>query len=109
MTSRFKPVGYRVKVRPEKVEEVSKGGIIVATGETKKLEQAAQVRGTVLEVSPVAYLEYIEKGLEPWCKVGDVVLYQKHAGMRVLGDDGKPRDDELLLNDTDITAVRVDE
>jgi chaperonin GroES len=106
---KVKPVGYRILVRPDPVEEVSKGGIIISVGEQKKMEQAAQVRGTVLALGELAYQESREKGYEPWCKVGDKVTYQKWAGMRIPDREGNLRDDLLLLNDTDVTSVITEE
>jgi co-chaperonin GroES (HSP10) len=94
------PVGYRVLVEPDKVEEVSKGGIIVTTT-NKKLEQQAQVKGTVIALGTECWRE----SKAPWCKVGDKVLYQKHVGMRIPGLDGNMLDNYLLLNDEDITAI----
>lgn len=94
------PLGERILIKPEPIEEISKGGIVVTVGDNKKSEQAAQVRGTVLALGAQAYREYDE----PWCKVGDTILYQKYSGMRVPGDDGKLRDDLLILNDLDITG-----
>lgn len=104
MMKRIRPVGYRVLVQPEKVEETSKGGIIIAS-DVIRAEQNAMTQGKVLEVSPIAYLEFREKGFKPFCKEGDVILYQRYSGMRPIGDDGKPRDDLLILNDMDVVGV----
>lgn len=98
------PVGHRVLIKPDAVEEVSKGGIIVTTESTKRLEQSAQVIGTVVDLGKEAFFEYVEKGFEPWCKVGDRVTYQKYSGMKL---PNLP--DVLLLNDMDITGVVIEE
>lgn len=94
------PAGHRVLIEPEKVKETV-GKIVVVTPDAKKQEQLAQVRGKVIAIGKDAFREFNE----PWCKVGDTVLYQRHAGMRIPGEDGQFRDDMLLLNDLDITAV----
>lgn len=99
------PVGHRVLVQPDPVEEKSASGIVLAVGDTKKLEQNSQVIGTVLEIGEGAYKEFDS----PWCKVGDRVLYQRYAGMKVPDGKGKYRDDLLVLNDLDITAVVLEE
>lgn len=101
---KVKPAGHRVLIKPDKVEEVTKGGIIIHRDYVEK-EQQAQVAGTVLDVGYDAYREYDLK----WCKIGDRVLYQRHAGMRVPDGKGGFIEDLLLLNDLDITAVITEE
>lgn len=90
------PVGHRVLIKPDKVEETSKGGIIIATEMNKRLEQNAQVTGEVIALGAEAYREYDE----PWCKVGDKVYYQKYSGMKLPNNE-----DYLIINDLDITGV----
>jgi len=82
------------------VEEVSKGGIIIHKGLVEK-EQQAQVAGVVLKVGKDCYREYDT----PWCKEGDKVLYQRHAGMRIPNNEGGYIEDLLLLNDLDVTGL----
>lgn len=98
------PVGHRVLIQPEKVEETTKGGIIIAKPHVEK-EQLAQVCGKVLAVGADCWHEYAS----PWCKVGDRVLYQRYAGMRVPDDRGGFRDDMVLLNDLDITGIVLED
>lgn len=99
----IKPVGHRVLIKPDKIEEVTKGGIIIHRDYIEK-EQQAQVAGTVLAVGYDAYREYDFK----WCNVGDRVLYQRHAGMRVPDGKGGFIEDLLLLNDLDVTGIIED-
>lgn len=96
----IRPAGHRILIEPEKVEGVSKGGIVIPK-EVNKEEQKAQVIGLVLDIGPTAYADQDT----PWCKVGDRVLYQRYSGMRIPDENGKLRDDRLLLNDLDVTAV----
>lgn len=98
------PVGHRVLIRPEKVEEVSRGGIVIAKPHVEK-EQLAQVCGEVLATGADCWREYES----PWCKVGDKVLYQRYAGMRVPDGKGGFRDDMVLLNDLDITGIVLED
>lgn len=102
---KIKPVGYRVLIKPDPVEEKSKGGIVLSSPETKKREQVAQVIGTVLEVGPNCW----DKFGPAWAKEGDRVLYQRHAGMRIPDGNGNFIEDLLLLQDLDITAVVTEE
>lgn len=100
-----RPIGYVVLVEPEKIKETSDGGIVLVTAETKKYEQQAQVRGKVLAIGDLAFDEQIKIGLEVPVQVGDIVYYQRHAGMRLTDDHGNIRLDRLLLKDLDIVAV----
>lgn len=99
--SGINPTEYRVLVRPESAETVSKGGIIIPDT-TKDREQYAVTKGTLIAVSPVAfsYAEWPEEALLP--KIGDMVLYEKYAGNLVKGRDGV---DYRVINDKDIHAV----
>lgn len=99
---KVRPIGHRVLIKPDKVEEVSKGGIIIAKPAIDK-EQLGQVTGIVLAIGEDCWREYDK----PWCQVGDRVLYQRYAGMRVPDNEceGGFRSDMVLLNDLDITGV----
>ena len=101
---KVKPVGYRVLIQPDKVEEVTETGIVIAR-EAVKNEQLGQVAGKVLAIGEDCWAEH----KKPWCKVGDRILYQRYAGMRVPDGKGGFRDDLVLLNDTDISGVIVSE
>lgn len=93
------PIGHCVLIEPEKVKE-KVGSIIVITGDGKKYEQQAQVKGKVLAVGHDAWQDMIDQSV----KVGDIVYYQRHAGMRLPDENGNPRLDRLVLKDLDIVA-----
>jgi len=99
------PVGYRVLIRPDPVDTKSKGGVIIASAEMQKKEQSAQVIGTVVALGANCW----DKFLPAWAKVGDRVLYQRYAGMRIPDGAGGFIEDLLLLQDLDITAVVTEE
>ena len=46
----------------------------------------------------------------PWCKIGDYVIFPKHAGqtIEVKRNDGQDPDQYLLVNDDEIRAVVKD-
>lgn len=92
----IKPVGYRVLVEPDKVEEKTKGGLFLPQT-TQDREQQAAIKGTVVAVGEHAWKE----DGEPWAKVGDRIIFAKYGGFEV-EDDGKAY---RLLNDEDIVAV----
>jgi len=99
MSLQITPVGHRVLVKPDAGEEVTKSGIVIAKKVVDE-EQSAQVVGTVLAIGEDAWQEY----KEPWAKIGDKVLYQRYAGMKIPDGKGKFRNDLILLNDLDVTA-----
>lgn len=101
--SRISPTEYKVLIQPEKVEEKTKGGIILPD-EHKDREQFAQMLGTLIAVSPLAftYADAKDWGDSPKPKPGDKVMFAKYAGAAIKGLDGK---DYRIVNDKDITAV----
>lgn len=95
---------YKVLVKP--AEE--KGHIDIAGGkfklykpdETKERDEHATMEGEVVALSPLAF-SYEEKAPKP--SVGDTVVFQRYAGLIIVGADGfKYR----LMNDKDVVAVR---
>lgn len=101
---RIVPVGHRVLIKPDKVEEVTKGGIIIAKQVVEK-EQLAQATGTVVDIGLDCWKEFAE----PWAKIGDKVIYQRYAGMRIPDGKGGFVEDVILLNDLDITGTILEE
>jgi chaperonin GroES len=97
--SGIRPTGGHVLVKPEKVEEVTAGGIIIPDTVRDKEQQAA-TKGVVVAIGLSAWKD-LDDG-KPWCKVKDVVLYAKYAGIVMSGVDGE---DYVLLNDNDLLAV----
>jgi chaperonin GroES len=91
------PADVKVLVRPDPVEEKTKGGIILADT-TKERDKYATTRGTLIAKGPNAFAEWGE-GNGPMD--GARVVFAQYAGLRVKGDDG---DDFLVMNDEDIIA-----
>ena len=101
--SGINPTEYKVLISPIKVDEKTKGGIILPD-EHKDREQFAQMQGILVAVSPLAftYADQDSWGEAPNPKPGDKVLFAKFAGAAVKGKDGA---DYRLVNDKDIAAV----
>jgi chaperonin GroES len=95
------PTEFKVLIEPETVEEKTKGGIILPD-ETKERDQFAQMKGTLVAVSPLAftYADWASEDDKP--KPGDKVLFAKYAGAKVTGMDGR---EYRLANDKDVAAV----
>lgn len=92
------PVGHRVLVLPEILEEKTSGGIIISTASQHNREQMAQVNATVIELGTTAYADQPA----PWCKVGDRVIIGKYAGLVKEG-----LDEQLyrIINDLDVVGT----
>jgi len=100
--------GPRVLVLQDKLDEkdpifasAKKAGIAIAdTSREKKLEQNAVDEGTVVDVGQNCWAAPVGDGT-PWCKIGDRVLFARHAGsIRKEGEDIY-----LILNDEDIIGI----
>jgi chaperonin GroES len=99
-TSGLQPVEYKILIDPEEVDQVSAGGIVLATMTTEK-EKMAQVRGKLVAVGGNAF----EDWNDPKPRVGDHVWYAKYAGYVVKGKDGR---EYRLANDKDCAAIVVE-
>lgn len=100
-------VGHLLLVRPDPVEEVSQGGIVLATD--KKLEKGATTSGIVLEMGPEAFLAFqTAAGIplahrKPWVAVGDHIYYAKYAGKWI--DDKQTKEELLFIRDEDVLGL----
>ncbi len=95
------PTEFKVVIRPEEIEKITKGGIILPTSEAEKLQNAA-TEGTIIAVSPLAFsYEKWPEGFAP-PKVGDRIVYSKYSGMKKKGKDGV---EYIIMNDKDVVAV----
>jgi co-chaperonin GroES (HSP10) len=92
------PKGPRLLVLPEEIEEKTASGIVVAIGTEKQRQELANVDGRVIAMGNTCY----DNQPEPWCKVGDLVIFGKYSGIFRKGKDGKMY---RLINDDDIVAT----
>jgi co-chaperonin GroES (HSP10) len=95
------PVEYKVLILPVKVEEKTSGGIIL-TDESKNREKHSIVKGLLVAVGANAFTDP-DWGYRP--KPGQMVMFDRHAGDFVIGDDGE---EYRLSNDKEIKAVLGD-
>lgn len=92
------PVDMRVLVKPDPVEEVTKGGILLADT-TKDKAKYAGTRATLVAVGPNAFLDWGDgNAVAP----GARVHFAQYTGARIKGEDGE---DYIVMNDKDLTAV----
>lgn len=95
----IKPLGHRVLVKPDIVEEKTKGGLYIPV-QAKDAEQAGIDRGEVIEIGETCWVDE-RLGGKRWCKVGDRVIWARYAGKPIVDSD------EViyhLINDEDILA-----
>ena len=92
------PKGYRLLVLPDELETKTKSGIITSTATMAAREELAQVDGIVVAMGPTCF----DKESEPWCKVGDRIIFGKYSGIIRVGNDGKTY---RLINDENVVAT----
>lgn len=92
------PRGARILVLPDSVETKTASGIITSTGTAALREELAQVDGVVIAMGNTCYHDQPE----PYCKVGDRVIFGKYSGIFREGKDGKTY---RVINDLDVVAV----
>ena len=91
--------GHRILVLPNEVETKTASGIITSTPLTEKQEKLANIDGIVIAMGNTCFLEYDE----PWCVVGDKIIFGKYSGIFLKGDDGK---EYRIINDENVVATR---
>ena len=94
------PTGWRLIVLPFKMDEKTKGGIIMNETTLEKQQVASQC-GNVLAMGPQCYKDKERYPEGPWCKVGDWVIFARYAGSRIQIEGGEIR----LLNEDEILAT----
>jgi len=95
---RFIPLGHRILVKPDKVEEKTKGGLYVPEHALER-KQAEHVFGILVDVGPNAWKAFDDG--RPWAKEGDQVVFAKYGGFLVTDDNGN---EFRILNDEDLVA-----
>lgn len=99
--SGFIPVGNRVIVRPDPVEEKTESGLIKTVNAEK--EKHGQQDGVLVGIGPLAWQYPNDDGLEykPWAYLGDRVHWTRYSGLEITGDDGEFY---RIMNDEDLIA-----
>ena len=97
------PTGWRILVLPFKINEKTKGGVIMNES-TLERQQVASQCGNVIAMGPQCYKDNERYPEGPWCKVGDWVVFARYAGSRINIEGGEVR----LLNEDEILATVKD-
>ena len=97
-----KPTGWRLLVLPFKMEEKTKGGLVLAETTLERQQVASQV-GLVMAMGPQCYKDKERYPAGPWCKEKDWVMFARYAGSRIKIDGGEMR----LLKDEEVLSTIV--
>ena len=97
------PTGWRILVLPFKMNETTKGGVIMNES-TLERQQVASQCGNVLAMGSECYRDKERYPTGPWCKIGDWVVFARYAGSRINIEGGEVR----LLNEDEILATIED-
>lgn len=96
------PTGHHVLIKPDEVEKVSEGGIVLQASFDNSLQQrerAATTTGEIVAVGKTAWLDFA--GDEPWAKVGDRVYFTRHVAKEI--KDGE--EEYFLMTDENVLCV----
>ena len=92
----IRPVGDRIAVRPVAVEEKTKSGIVLPGSAQEKPHQ-----GEVVAVGSGYVSQQTGARIPLEIKVGDKIVYGRHAGIEVKFDD----EELVLLQESDVLVV----
>ena len=102
------PVGFQILVKPDEIEKVSDGGIVLVQDE--KSAKVATTSGTIVGIGPIAWCDYNRNYSDPnyrWVEVGDKVLYARYGGKWIA--DPNTEEEFVLLRDEDILCKIIKE
>lgn len=102
-TSGIDPLEFNVIVRPDKVEERTKGGLYLPD-ETKERDQFSTLKGELIALSDLAFQD-IYPADKPRPAPGERVMFSPYAGKVFKGDDGE---DYRIMKDKDVLGVVSD-
>ncbi len=97
-----RPQGYKILIALPKVEEKTKGGLLIPD-KRRGEEEIASIIGRVILIGPDAYRDP-DLYTAPWCKEGDWVIFRSYSGTRFIIGDAEFR----LINDDTVEAVISD-
>ena len=117
--SGIEPVGNRVLVKPDTLDEYSDGGIYVPE-KVRERHEASASYGSVVSVGLDAWQHSVERirhhhgngeselveerfteYSKPFAEVGDRIAFSPHIGLDSMGEDGVKY---MLINDEDVLA-----
>lgn len=103
-TSGILPCEFNVVIKPDPVEERTKGGLIL-TADTQEREKHAATEGTIIGMSPMAFNADVWDQSTPKPEPGDRCLIARHAGTFAKGKDGE---EYRIVKDKDVVALLME-
>lgn len=118
---KLKPVGHRLLVKPDNIEEIeaitkehqalkSLNFEIAKPDGQMRREQQGTDTGVVVAIGPNAWklpqYGWGEEFWEPWCKVGDRIVFGRYAGK--LKEDPETKEEFMCINDDDVQMIVED-
>lgn len=102
--SGVRPLEFKVVILPDAVDTKTSGGILLPD-EAKDREQMAEVRGVLIEASPLAFTYADWPEGYPLPKPGDRIIVGRYTGVSFKSKiDDK---DYRIVNDKDIIGVET--
>ena len=98
------PLGFKVLVKIQEIEEVTKGGIIIPTDTVEKESAASQI-ATVIDFGQAAFTIGVGDLPNEWNVkpvVGSNVILNRYAGITI---ESKNKEEYRLVNDKEILAI----
>ena len=102
------PEGTKVVVKPDTIEEMTKGGLFVPDT-VRDQHQHSVTRGVLIALGPSADVKFCEEGdftgvSKREAVVGDRVMFVKFAGASLRLEEGRDRVEYRILQDADIVC-----
>jgi len=97
--------GNRLMIKPDDVEKEHKidgTNLRILLGKDEKAERVATQSGMVVQIGHAAWYDYPEE-FRGWCKLGDHVIFARHAGKFV--QDPETKEEYLIINDNDVQVI----
>lgn len=95
------PVGHRLLVKPNVINNTTASGIIIDVGNAVDRERMMQMVGVVVAMGSTAYSDQPSA----WCKVGDMITFGKYSGLMYKDRDTKDGLEYRVINDLDVVCI----
>lgn len=108
-----RPAGWRILVEPVKIKTHTDGGIELPA-ESIRAQEYLRYYGRVVAMGPLCYQNdrfkpHPNAACEVACKVGDMVVFDRHAGQEVVQKRGDDVVRYRVINDDNVLGIVVDE
>ena len=104
MSESVRPTGWRILVRPVKIEERTAGGIHLPDS-VKQAKEHLRYIGQVVSMGTLCYQHAKFEGGKPWCQVGDYIAFGQYAGQEILANTAEGVEKLRLINDDEVLCT----